>query len=93
MPTGVFFPKDGGELVERRSKKRGTAFYACSNEECDFVAWNKPVSEICPECGYLGAEMKTNKTRGDFRKCLKCGNEWDAPTTEDPIDTEAAVAV
>jgi len=37
--------------------------------------------------------MKSNKTRGDFRKCLKCGNEWDAPTTEDPIDTEAAVAV
>jgi DNA topoisomerase I len=32
MPTGVFCPKDGGELVERRSKKRGTAFYACSNE-------------------------------------------------------------
>jgi DNA topoisomerase-1 len=93
MPTGVFCPKDGGELVERRSKKRGTAFYACSNEECDFVAWNKPVSEKCPECGYLGAEMKSNKTRGDFRKCLKCGNEWDAPTTEDPIDTEAAVAV
>jgi DNA topoisomerase-1 len=31
MPTGVFCPKDGGELVERRSKKRGTAFYACSN--------------------------------------------------------------
>ena len=28
MPTGVFCPKDGGELVERRSKKRGTAFYA-----------------------------------------------------------------
>jgi DNA topoisomerase-1 len=93
MPTGVFCPKDGGELVERRSKKRGTAFYACSNEECDFVAWNKPVAEKCPECGYLGAEMKSNKTRGDFRKCLKCGNEWDAPTTEDPIDAEAAVAV
>jgi DNA topoisomerase I len=89
MPTGVFCPKDGGELVERRSKKRGTAFYACSNEDCDFVAWNKPVSEKCPECGYLGAEMKSNKTRGDFRKCLKCGNEWDAPTTEDPIDAEA----
>jgi len=52
MPTGVFCPKDGGELVERRSRKRGTAFYACSNEECDFVAWNKPVAETCPECGW-----------------------------------------
>jgi DNA topoisomerase-1 len=83
MPTGVFCPKDGGELVERRSRKRGTAFYACSNEDCDFVAWNKPVAEKCPECGYVGAEMKFTKARGDFRKCLKCGNEWDAPKTEE----------
>jgi DNA topoisomerase-1 len=83
LPTGVFCPKDGGELVERRSRKRGTAFYACSNETCDFVAWNKPVNETCPECGYVGAEMKFTKARGDFRKCLKCGNEWDAPKTEE----------
>jgi DNA topoisomerase-1 len=88
MPTGVFCPKDGGELVERRSKKRGTAFYACSNETCDFVAWNKPVSEKCPECGYIGAEMKFTKARGDFRKCLKCGNEWDAPKVDEPVDVE-----
>jgi DNA topoisomerase-1 len=92
MPTGVFCPKDGGELVERRSKKRGTAFYACSNETCDFVAWNKPVAEICPECGYLGAEMKFTKARGDFRKCLKCGNEWDAPKQPDETEPETALA-
>jgi DNA topoisomerase-1 len=82
MPTGVFCPKDGGELVERRSRKRGTAFYACANESCDFVVWNKPVPEKCPECGYIGAEAKFTKTRGDHRKCLKCGNEWDVPATE-----------
>jgi DNA topoisomerase-1 len=89
MPTGVFCPKDGGELVERRSKKRGTAFYACSNETCDFVAWNKPIAEVCPECGYVGAEMKFTKARGDFRKCLKCGNEWDAPKQPDETEAEA----
>ena len=93
MPTGVFCPKDGGELVERRSRKRGTAFYACSNEECDFVAWNKPVAETCPECGYVGAEMKFTKARGDFRKCLKCGNEWDAPTTEEAAESADAEAL
>ncbi|MEP6989566.1 MAG: topoisomerase DNA-binding C4 zinc finger domain-containing protein, partial [bacterium] len=93
MPTGVFCPKDGGELVERRSKKRGTAFYACSNETCDFVAWNKPVAETCPECSYVGAEMKFTKARGDFRKCLKCGNEWDVPQPVEPLDTaEPALA-
>jgi DNA topoisomerase-1 len=89
MPTGVFCPKDGGELVERRSRKRGTAFYACSNEDCDFVAWNKPVAEKCPECGYVGAEMKFTKARGDFRKCLKCGNEWDAPKPDETLESDA----
>jgi DNA topoisomerase-1 len=92
LPTGVFCPKDGGELVERRSRKRGTAFYACANEDCDFVAWNKPVNEKCPECGFVGAEMKFNKTRGDFRKCLKCGNEWDGPKVDEPLDAEPALA-
>ena len=90
VPTGIKCPRDGGDLVERRSRKRGTAFYACANEDCDFVAWNKPVKETCPECHFEGAEMKSNKTRGDFRKCLKCGNEWDAPKQE---QTEEAVAV
>jgi DNA topoisomerase I len=90
MPTGVFCPKDGGELVERRSKKRGTAFYACSNDTCDFVAWNKPVKEVCPDCGYVGAEMKFTKARGDFRKCLKCGNEWDVAPLPEPADTALA---
>ncbi|MDB4908941.1 MAG: topoisomerase [Gemmatimonadetes bacterium] len=92
MPTGVFCPKDGGELVERRSKKRGTAFYACANETCDFVAWNKPVAETCAECGYVGAEMKFTTARGDFRKCLKCGNEWDVPPVNDATEPEAALA-
>jgi DNA topoisomerase I len=89
MPTGVFCPKSGGELVERRSRKRNTAFYACSDEDCDFVVWNKPVSESCPECGYVGAEMKFTKTRGDHRKCLKCGNEWDVVESETPTEPEA----
>jgi DNA topoisomerase-1 len=90
MPTGVICPKDGGEIAERRSKKRGKAFYGCSNyPNCDFVCWDKPVPEQCPECGYLGAEMKSNKTRGEFRKCVKCGNEWDIASQE----PEEAVAV
>jgi DNA topoisomerase-1 len=93
MPTGVFCPKDGGELVERRSRKRGTAFYACSNETCDFVAWNKPVNEKCPDCGFVGAEMKFTKTRGDFRKCLKCGNEWDAPKAPETEEAPEAPAL
>lgn len=91
MPTGVFCPKSGGELVERRSKKRQSAFYACEHETCDFVVWNKPVAETCGECGYVGAEAKFTKTRGDHRKCLKCGNEWDVPEPEGAMEGAAEV--
>jgi len=90
MPTGVKCPKDGGDIAARRSKKRGKAFYGCENyPTCDFVCWDKPVLEKCPDCGYLGAESKSNKTRGHFRKCLKCGNEW---TVEVSADAEGEVA-
>ena len=78
MPTGVMCPKDGGELAARRSKKRGKAFYGCENyPNCDFVTWDKPVRETCPECGYEGAEAKSTKARGEYRRCLKCQNEWE----------------
>jgi DNA topoisomerase-1 len=40
-----------GEVVERRSKK-GKTFFGCNRyPECDFVAWGKPISEKCPDCG------------------------------------------
>jgi DNA topoisomerase-1 len=93
MPTGVKCPKDGGEIAERRSKKRGKAFYGCENyPNCDFVVWDKPVAEVCPECGYVGAEAKSNKTRGTFRKCLKCTNEWDVASAEEGEVLVAEVA-
>lgn len=88
MPTGVMCPKDGGEIAERRSKKRGKAFYGCENyPSCDFVVWDKPVKEACPECGYLGAEAKSKASRGHYRKCLKCGNEWDVAAPDEADDT------
>lgn len=57
-----------GEVVERRSKK-GRTFYGCNRyPECDFVSWNKPTGENCPECGsylvYVG--------KGASVKCSSC---------------------
>ena len=89
MPTGVLCPKDGGEIAERRSKKRGKAFYGCANyPKCDFVCWDRPVKEKCPECGFEGAEKKQTKTRGPYRKCLKCANEW---AVEEPAEVPEPV--
>jgi DNA topoisomerase-1 len=93
MPTGVKCPRDGGEIAERRSKKRGKAFYGCENyPSCDFVVWDKPVAEACPECGYVGAEAKHSKARGSYRKCLKCGNEWDVTVPEEDAVEVAGAA-
>ncbi len=89
LPTGIKCPKDGGDLIQLRSKRGGRPFYGCTNHpNCDFVAWNKPVLEQCPECGYMGAEMRSTKARGEYRRCLKCGNEWDVASS-----AEEAVAV
>jgi site-specific recombinase XerD/ssDNA-binding Zn-finger/Zn-ribbon topoisomerase 1 len=43
--------QDGGQLVERRSK-RGKTFYACANyPQCTFSVWSRPVAQACPQCG------------------------------------------
>ncbi len=48
--TGVRCPKDGGNIVQKRSRK-GRTFYGCDNwPNCDFVAWNEPLDIICPRC-------------------------------------------
>ena len=96
LPTGVKCPKDGGDISQRKSKARGKIFYGCENyPNCDFVVWDKPVKDVCPECGYEGAEAKQNKTRGSYRKCLKCANEWDVadPTESAEQGAEEPVAV
>ncbi|HYO96391.1 MAG TPA: DNA topoisomerase, partial [Polyangiaceae bacterium] len=52
IPLGVPCPKCAGDLVEVRSKKRGSrSFYGCANyPTCDFKLWQKPVQEPCPLC-------------------------------------------
>jgi DNA topoisomerase-1 len=57
-----------GEIIERRSK-RGKTFYGCNRyPECDFVAWGKPLSEKCPECGGSYLIEKFLKS-GAFAQC------------------------
>jgi DNA topoisomerase-1 len=57
--TGAICPKDGGKIVERRSR-RGRTFYGCANyPACDFVSWDRVVPEPCPICGaYVTAKSR-----------------------------------
>jgi len=69
--VGVSCPKPGcgGELIERRTK-RGKTFYGCLKyPACDFVTWNKPVSEQCPQCGSSYLLEKTTKKDGLVHYC------------------------
>ena len=72
--TGVTCPKCGkGTIVERKSK-RGTVFYGCDKyPDCNFVLWNEPTGEKCPQCGEL--LVKKTLKNGDVICCssIKCG--------------------
>ena len=69
--TGLVCPKDGGDVVERKSK-RGKAFYGCANyPDCDFVLWNKPILEPCPQCGEKFLIEKITKRHGRQLMCHK----------------------
>ncbi len=65
--TGVACPKDGGDIVERKTRK-GRIFYGCSNyPECDFNSWKRPLSISCPNCN--GLLVATNKTSSQCTQC------------------------
>ena len=55
-------PECGKDMVERKSKK-GKTFYACTGyPECNFMSWDVPTGERCPECNspliYKGKNIK-----------------------------------
>ena len=63
---GVACPVCGKDVVIRKTKK-GRRYYGCENNpECEFMSWQKPSDEKCPECGSYMVE-KGNK--------LVCANE------------------
>jgi DNA topoisomerase I len=52
--TGAHCPLCHGDLVERKTKQKKRIFYGCSNyPTCNFAIWEKPVPDLCPNCGGL----------------------------------------
>ncbi|MDA8162176.1 MAG: type I DNA topoisomerase, partial [Desulfobacteraceae bacterium] len=61
-------PACGGELVKKRSKT-GRVFYGCNKyPECQYMVWDEPVKEACPECGSPILVAKITKDK----KVLRC---------------------
>lgn len=68
---GVTCPVDGGDLVERRTR-RGRVFYGCANyPACEFTSWKRPISAPCPNCaGLLVVDGK------EHVQCTECGTRY-----------------
>ena len=66
---GVTCPQDGGDLVEKRTRK-GRVFFGCANyPECDWTSWKRPLAEpACAHCGGLLVQVNKNTA-----ECTKCG--------------------
>ena len=68
IDTAARCPKCGGKVVEKKSK-RGYTFFGCETwPACDFVTWDKPTKETCPNCG-----SALFKGKGGLLSCLKEG--------------------
>ncbi len=66
---GVSCPKCGKDIVGRKTKK-GRRYFGCIGyPDCDFMSWQKPSAEKCPDCG--GAMVE----KGNKLVCMdeKCG--------------------
>ena len=59
-------PNCSGKIVEKKSRK-GKIFYGCNNyPKCKTAYWDKPIAEMCPECGKMLVEKAGNV------KCSEC---------------------
>ena len=80
---GITCPLDGGDIVERKSK-RGRSFYGCSNyPDCNFTVWNKPVDKTCPKCKAPLLVEKVTKRWGRQQLCHK--DDCDYIRTEEEL--------
>ncbi|MCI9184422.1 MAG: type I DNA topoisomerase [Lachnospiraceae bacterium] len=76
---GVACPKCGKDVVIRKTKK-GRRFYGCENNpDCEFMSWQRPSKEKCPQCGGYMVE------RGNRLLCAdpQCGYSMDMKTKEE----------
>jgi DNA topoisomerase-1 len=82
----ILCPKDGGQVVRRKSRY-GKFFYGCANyPNCDFVLWNEPINQRCPECDAAFMVKKTSKRKGDFLLCMTCNHQMPVAVERAPLN-------
>lgn len=67
VKLGVACPNDGGDLIEKRTR-RGKTFFGCANyPACEWTSWKRPLPQPCQFCGGLIVEV--NKTEAECTQC------------------------
>ena len=81
--AGVNCPECGGKVLIKKTKK-GRIYYGCEHngDGCDFMSWNKPTGEKCPECGAFLEE------KGRKNPKIVCSNEKCGYIKENPAEEE-----
>ena len=81
--AGVNCPECGGKVLIKKTKK-GRIYYGCEHngDGCDFMSWNKPTGEKCPECGAFLEE------KGRKNPKIVCSNEKCGYMKEKPVEEE-----
>lgn len=87
LVTGLQCPLDGGDIVQRKTKK-GRTFWSCSNyPRCKFATWNKPISNDCPKCNMGLVAEKVSRNGKIIHFCLNkdCNYSEEAQHTDSII--------
>ena len=75
-------PKCGGRILKKTSKK-GYTYYGCEfnvvkagveHAQCDFMTWDVPVKDNCPECGWTLFKKSGRGFKKPFCINPDCGN-------------------
>lgn len=83
--AGVNCPECGGKVQIKKTKK-GRVYYGCEHngDGCDFMSWNRPTGEKCPNCGAFLVE------KGGKNPKIVCSNEKCGFTKEKPAEPDEA---
>jgi DNA topoisomerase-1 len=84
VEIGVKCPKDGGEIVQRKTRKN-RIFYGCANyPACDFTSWKLPLPKPCPACSGLLVVADKHEAQ-----CIQCEERFplDQVTLDEMAET------
>lgn len=76
-------PVCGGDVIGKKSKRNYT-FFGCSNyPDCNFMTWDAPTPDLCPQCG-----KTLFKARGGIVKCHAEGCGYEQKVSRSKKNTE-----